>query len=79
MMTLVRRFLVGAGAGLAVGALALFSQPPEAAEGAFCPHLGCDGPDACQFMSNTKCEDNPPPCVYRACELRMMSLPNGGG
>jgi hypothetical protein len=70
MMISVRRFLVGLGAGLAVGALVLFSQPPEAAQGAYCPDLGCSGPSSCRFTSNTMCEDYPPPCVFRACELK---------
>jgi len=78
-MISVRRFLIGAGAGLAVGAAALFSQAPEAAEAAYCPHLGCDGPDACTFMTDMRCHDDPPPCAFRACELATTSSQPDGG
>ena len=78
IMISVRRFLVGVGAGVAVGALALFSNPPQAAEVAYCPDLGCSGPSACRYTANTRCEDYPPPCVFRACELNFGLRLNGG-
>ena len=76
-MISVKRFLFGAGAGVALGALALFSEPPQPAEAAHCPHMGCDGPETCRFMGDMKCEVNPPPCVTRPCELMRMRQQTG--